>query len=177
MSDVLLDDLPEIERDLAALIQDEGLTESRLDRFGPTIVKLYGAQTTAFIIDRLRHTFELMPASKYRDALGYALDIYDGSCGNSLTDRRESFRQREIEVSDDTLRRWERRAIRSFARGIIVDVNMLNRERRRAQDAQIYPKVTPMTEPDVDTEISEIKETISQVMERLNNLEKIRRDR
>jgi hypothetical protein len=116
-------DLALVEADVARLIQDEGLTRMRLETFAPNIMRLYGTKPSSFVEDRLMQVMASMEGQeKYSRALASALGIgYDRDL-ESLTIRRGWLKTKpDFDVSEDTLRRWEKKAMRPFARAIIED--------------------------------------------------------
>jgi hypothetical protein len=120
------DVLRDIEDDLASLIQDEGLTPTRLETFGQNIIKLFGVSSAAFIIEQIEFALIDMPKDKYTKALMYALGLNQRPEHwiDRLTGRREFLMEYGGEEfkgkSEDTLRRWERRAMPALARAVVA---------------------------------------------------------
>jgi hypothetical protein len=122
--------LRDIEDDLAGLIQDEGLTPTRLETYGPNIIKLFGVSSASFVIEQFNTVLLDLPDDKYTKALKHALGLAYGSRENwptfleSLTGRRKNLMNQgghEFKgKSEDTLRRWERRAMPALARGLVA---------------------------------------------------------
>ncbi|WP_437770592.1 hypothetical protein [Arthrobacter sp. KNU40] len=110
-----------IEEDLAGLIQDEGLTPTRLEAYGKNIIMLFGVKSASFVDQEVKYAMLDMPKDKYTTALQYALSVYSPTSNTStLTERRAQLMTVDgFAVSEDTLRRWERRAMKTFARHII----------------------------------------------------------
>lgn len=110
-----------VEQDLQALIQDEGMTEVRLERFAPNIMKLFGVASAAVVRTIIRvAVLDASGDDKYALALMSALNCDPYKPGSKLTERREQACQRDdLPPTEATLRRWERRAMRPVARRII----------------------------------------------------------
>jgi len=112
-----------IEEDLLALIQDEGLTDSRLEQFGVNILALWGVKSVGFIREEVRSALlDLKKRDKYGMALTWALGAFTPAAQiDKLKDRRLLLKEevKDFDVSEDTLRRWERRAMKPLARMLI----------------------------------------------------------
>lgn len=116
-----------LERDLMALIQDDGLTASRLEAYAPNITQLFGFRPASDVENLIREALQEMPHNKYTWALSFALGIESVvEYSTRLTDRRNLLKKQDtFKVSEDTLRRWERRAMRTLARHIVAKARQL----------------------------------------------------
>jgi hypothetical protein len=121
--------LRDIEDDLAGLIQDEGLTPTRLETYGPNIIKLFGVSSADFVVEQISFSLLDLPDDKYTQALKHALGLAYASREDwpeklqRLTGRRENLVTMRGEFkgkSEDTLRRWERRAMPALARALVA---------------------------------------------------------
>lgn len=123
--------LESIQRDLMALIQDEGLTPTRLEAHAPNIIQLFGFRAASDVEAQVRIAISEMPEDKYTWSLSFALGVetvMEEHFGR-LTDRRKSLKDSDgFKVSEDTLRRWERKAMRTLARHIVARARQLDEE-------------------------------------------------
>jgi len=135
----LLDD---IEDDLLALIQEEGLTASRLQTFGANIMGLYGSTNAGYVREAIRRQVLEMEADQYTKSLRSALSIFnDGGGHKLLTDRRAALMDEEgFDKSEDTLRRWERRAIKTLTRKLVEHAASLKNTGGAAFDYEWYTR-------------------------------------
>lgn len=117
-----------VEEDLAGLIQDEGLTPSRMQIYGQGIMRLYGSTNARYVVRCVTELAEEMEQDQYSKALASALGITSG--GSTLSERREflTLTKKNFDKSEDTLRRWERRAMKVLARKIVEDVESKKRD-------------------------------------------------
>lgn len=99
--------------ELSELMQAEGLTAARVRFFAPTATKLLNDVSPEYVVNEIANTLTSAEQNKYTVALTYAFGIR-GQLGPDalLSNRRQNVRDLEQwDVSDDTLRRWERRGI------------------------------------------------------------------
>ncbi|MCO4274250.1 hypothetical protein NG701_07385 [Pseudarthrobacter sp. HLT3-5] len=104
-----------IETELQELIQDEGLHPARVGRFAPNIMKATGTDNWNHATDRVKAECWALGEGKYAVALraALAMTVY----AESLTLRRSNLLDSGgfPDVSEATLRRWERIAIKQLA--------------------------------------------------------------
>lgn len=110
----------EVEEELRKLIQNEGLTPWRLETSAPTIMRLIGTssgQKARDVIDR-----HLPEENERVFALRHAFGLEGNDTGGGLEDRRNALiaSSRFPDVSIDTVRRWERKAIVALARKLVA---------------------------------------------------------
>lgn len=148
-----------VEQDLAGLIQDEGLTKSRLQSYGKNIMKLYSSANAGFVIDAMRRVFENMEPDKYWWAFKVGMSMDSESRHTTLSDRRESLRALDgFDKSDDTLRRWERRAMKTLARNLVVDA----RSKRIGSGSPEEIEFVSKSVQDHDQRLSDLEEELLQ---------------
>lgn len=131
-----------LERDLMALIQDDGLTATRVEAYAPNLIQLFGFRPASDVVDLVREASQEMPQDKYTWALSFALGFESvvQHYESRLTDRREFLMKRDgFKVSEDTLRRWERRAMKSLARHIVAKARQLEAEDQNESPAETLP--------------------------------------
>jgi hypothetical protein len=123
----------DVEDDLLALIQDDGLTEARLEIFGEKIKGAYFSGDLGYVREKVVLNLEDMEQDRNSIALSYALGI--SSKARALSDRRSELKvQKGFQVSDDTLRRWERRAMRVLSKRLVADGIQLLMSGQQARD-------------------------------------------
>lgn len=112
----------EITDELAELIQDAGLTEGRLVRFGRKIMDALGESDPAAAMEILVRLAEQMGDDKYHRALRNALGIGANEKSSLLSERRQDLLESDDfpSVAVDTLRRWEKASFEYFA-GLIIE--------------------------------------------------------
>lgn len=125
--------IEEITDELAELIQDAGLTEGRLMRFGRKIMDALGESDPASAKSALVELANRMGDDKYHQALRNALGIGAGEKPSLLSERRQSLIESDDfpSVAIDTLRRWEKSSFEHFA-GLILD-----HSKRQGDSAQV----------------------------------------
>ncbi|MDR6794753.1 hypothetical protein J2X12_004244 [Pseudarthrobacter oxydans] len=157
-----LDELePAIERELQDLIQDQGLTPSRVEKYAPKLWRAYPQQTSRGLCDVVRAAIEDLPDDKYTRSLKFALNIGNMPRHSGLTDRRAFFNAAEgANVSEDTIRRWERRAMLPLARALV---------RRAAQP----PAVISAHVESVDERIERLNTLIQKAAAELEELKRL----
>lgn len=160
--------LEDIERDLSALIQDQGLTPTRLEAYGANIIQIFGFLPAADIDKIVREAVLEMPQDKYTWALAYALGTERNLIEDSgrLTDRRAFLMKQDgFDVSEDTLRRWERRAIKTLARHIVA------RARRLEGGREVFGDGHDEAVPNNAEVLLEYFEKLDRLQERVRKLE------
>ncbi|PPG91529.1 hypothetical protein C5C39_06770 [Rathayibacter sp. AY1F3] len=112
----------DIEDDLLELIQEEGMSEVRMSALGRNIERAYENDDPRYLMSRVTRELDRMDDDKYVRALRFALAIDHN--GAALSRRRTAMKETVESVnplSDDTIRRWERRAMRVLARRLFAD--------------------------------------------------------
>lgn len=104
-----------IESELSELIQDEGLHPARVGRFAPNIMKAMRTENWHHATDGIKDDCWALGESKYAVALraAFGITVY----AESLTLRRSNLLDSGDfpNVSEATLRRWEKIAIKQLA--------------------------------------------------------------
>ncbi|QHC73764.1 hypothetical protein [Rathayibacter sp. VKM Ac-2805] len=129
----------DIEDDLLELIQEEGMSEVRMAALGRNIERAYENDDPRYLIARVTRALDRMDDDKYARALRFALGISDSAA--SLSRRRAAMKdtvESAQPLSDDTIRRWERRAMRVLAKRLFTEAAKYKAEGRLAHDYALF---------------------------------------
>lgn len=110
----------EVEGDLASLIQDDGLTPQHVQRSADVIFKAVGSTDPEQVLNVIVRALDDMEQDKYTWALRNALGV-NTTRPTNLSERRAAFLEGDdFQISEATLRRWERKAMAVLARNLVL---------------------------------------------------------
>jgi hypothetical protein len=131
------DSLRRIDGALSELIQDDGAIEARVKSFEYDLFGLTSSDgfEAGFAKHKLVEALECLEIGRSKTALTWALGLGSGQDPvPSLRLRRQQTRDHlHVDVSDDTLRRWERSAIQALCPRIYTERAQLRRRDVRAE--------------------------------------------
>lgn len=139
-------DVETIEKELLTLIQDEGLSPQRMALYGRSIMEAVNTTSPQVAVDKVVAAVDKVEGN-YHTALVYAF-AFDSSEDDvtNLSQRRAMLIERDDfpDISEATLRRWEKKGITLVARALhqpFGDLSDDRSEEDEGMDAETMAKV------------------------------------
>ena len=119
---ITVGELAKVERLLSRFVRNDGLSPGRLDMDGAELLAVLGTSDAQQVYDRILKVLDELDENQYSDVLRNAFGV-GYSKKPKLSARREEWIARmEYPISENTIRRWEQRALPVLARRLVTSV-------------------------------------------------------